>query len=388
MKFTSQYDLVKFSHDLQYKTVGIKRFENVIKLNEFFGSKQVVEEFAAKHKYKKDFVLGSWFERLIKEGWYGGKLQKLYQDGMPLDKVHGLISNPSNLQYDNMELVDRLSKQVTDGLNTQLSDTIPKKKLAYNDLGLGVFSFDRAAQGMYRLNEYYSPLRNEVVDPMLVVSSSDGFIDKRDSSYLIERQELKPDGTIKVRTTTKKVWAYFPKVTRQKAAIDMYIGVGNSASLSEEAYMYTAVGAIIFANMLTKGNIPFRINVVYSAIPEVNGGKSAEFYAGMTIIKDYNDALDSNLLAKLTGDVSYGRFQGNYLSALASMVFGGHYGNQYDVSSSTLHNILTNYTNIINKTLNISNPNNIVCFSGAKTLNDAVRDVNQAANYVNGLLNH
>lgn len=384
MKFTSQYDLVVVNKVItnNVKSIAIKRFENMLELNSYLKSSEQMSEFNTKHKLKSYFGPTSDFTSRVHYGWYGASLKDELKVSSVND-IHSKISNHNNLVYDNMDFVQKLTEQINEKLSANVQDTVPKKKLAYNDMGLGVFSFDRAAQGMYRLNEFFSPVRNEVVDSMYVEQTGSVYKDVRDNAILQMRKELKPDGTIKVRTTTKKVYAFFPKVKRQKAAVDIYIGVGNSADLKETEYMYTAIGAIVFANMLTKASIPFRITAVFGAVSY----SQSKYCASIATIKDYNETLDSSLVAKLTGDAAYGRYTGNMLLYLSLMKYTKHYDDASPINAMTLSKIIAEYNEELKTSLNIAAPNNVVCFSGAKSLNESVLDVKLAIDKVNRLLN-
>ena len=206
--------------------------------------------------------------------------------------------------YRHMDLISQLESGIEQSIDSKTANSIPKRKLAYNDLGLGVFSFDRAAQGMYRLKEFYSPLHQVVFEPAEVGGSGSTHFLKADNSPIIERGEERPDGKPKIRTSNKKVFAYFPKVKRMRAAVEIFVSCGNYGNVSPRDFLYSGMVALIIAKKLIKASIPVKINTVI-------GWENGKTYACAVVpLKNYDEPLDENLLALATSDPSFWRYEG------------------------------------------------------------------------------
>jgi hypothetical protein len=209
--------------------------------------------------------------------------------------------------YKDPELIERLLNQVSDRISTQTKDKIKARKVKFNPNGLGVFVFDRAAMGMYRLKEFYSPSKNTVVDPQSVKQSGKNFTHKLDGTPVVERWEEKADGKPKIRTSSKNVYAYFPKVSKEKQAVELFISCGAHSGIKANELLYSGIGAIIVAELLEKARIQTKISVVFGSSPD---GYSKTAYACLVPIKQYNEPLDKNLLALLSSDPRFFRYEG------------------------------------------------------------------------------
>jgi hypothetical protein len=210
-------------------------------------------------------------------------------------------------EYKKPELIEKLYDRVSDKLSTSVRDKIKARKVQYNPFGLGVFIFDRAAMGMYRLKEFHNPSLEKVVQQEEVRKRKNGFVLIKDGSPVIERWEQKPDGKPKIRTTTKNVYAYFPPLNKEKHAVDLFISCGGNASISAEQFLYSGISAIIVAQMLEKARIQTRISIVIGSSPD---NFTAKAFGAVIPVKNYDEKLDINLLALLTSDPRFFRHEG------------------------------------------------------------------------------
>lgn len=210
-------------------------------------------------------------------------------------------------EYQNPALIEKIFDQVNDKISSQVRDTIKARKIRYNPNGLGVFAFDRAAMGMYRIKEWYSPSLKEVVDVSEVVEKQKRYILKSDNSPVVERWEEKPDGKPKIRTSNKNVYAYFPHVNKEKKAVELFISCGGDANIDAEGFLYSGISAIIVAQILEKARVQTRISIVIGSSPD---GFKEKAYAAIIPVKNYDENLDINLLALLTSDPRFFRYEG------------------------------------------------------------------------------
>lgn len=231
--------------------------------------------------------------RLNKE-WYG--------EGVSYDELKKGITT-----YKEPELIERLLNRVADKISAQTKDKIKARKVKFNPNGLGVFVFDRAAMGMYRLKEFYSPSQRSRVEPDLVRKSKTGFELISDSSFVEQRWEEKQDGKPKIRTTTKNVYAYFPKVSKERQAVELFISCGGSSQVTAQELLYSGISAIVVSELLEKARIQTKISVVFGSSPD---GYSKTAYACLVPVKQYDEPLDKNVLALLTSDPRFFRYEG------------------------------------------------------------------------------
>ncbi len=208
-------------------------------------------------------------------------------------------------EFYNPTLIDKLYQQVTDKISVELQNKLKVKKVNYNAMGLGVFVFDRAAMGMFRNKEYYAVKHKQVVDAKEVNFNSNPITLKKDKSEVTERWEEKEDGKPKVRTNSKKVFAFYPPKDKTSKSVELIISPGANAYVTADKFLYSGIAAIITAELLEKARIKTRISVVFGS--EVSGSR---FYGSIVPVKNYDEKLDSNLLAILTSDPRFFRFEG------------------------------------------------------------------------------
>jgi len=227
-------------------------------------------------------------------GWYG-------KDASYAEMSSGIT------EYKRPELIEKIYDRVNDKISTSVKDKIKARKVQYNPFGLGVFIFDRAAMGMFRLKEFYSPSLHKVVEREEVRVKNGAHTLIKDGSSVIERWEEKPDGKPKIRTTNKNVYAYFPQINKSKQAVDLFISCGGHASITAEQFLYSGISAIIVAQLLEKALIQTRISIVIGSSPDNFNEKA---YGAIIPVKNYDEKLDVNLLALLTSDPRFFRYEG------------------------------------------------------------------------------
>lgn len=242
-------------------------------------------------------------------------------------------------EYRSPELLDELYNKVNHQLSPHIAQRLKARKMRFNAMGFGMFCFDRAAMTMYRNEELYSPSRNETVDRQDVKRTSKGMVHSKDGSKVIKRWEQKPDGTDKIRTNTKELFAYFPEVPRDRHAVEFFISPEAAAGISAEKMLYCGVSAVIMAELLIKAGVKVKINLVVGSAPE----KNRKRYTGCVIpVKQYDETLDRNLIALLTSDARFMRwdvFQG-LIVAFDKFKKSAPYGLGYPVDALQLKALL------------------------------------------------
>lgn len=269
-------------------------FRNLAEYSKWVDTKmQTLSELNKGHQAR--FNLQTLRSRIASDGssWYG--------EGTTAEELVAGIT-----QYRKPELIERLLGKVKEEIPAAMSEQVQSRKMEFNDRGMGLFSFDRAAMGLYRIKELHSPSLGKTVDREECSESDGVFTLIEDGSEVIERWELKPDGKPKIRTITKKVFAWFPKRSKEREAVEIYIGCGGNSNLNAEQMLYSGLGAIVFAEILAKAHIPTKITI---AIGSSDDGWETSCIS-LVPVKNYDETLDSNLLATLSSDPRFFRHEG------------------------------------------------------------------------------
>lgn len=272
----------------------VDKFDNLLEYRAW-----VDAQMGRLHDFNRDFP--SWFTvegvqsniRSVGEKWYG--------KGVTAQEVVAGIT-----QYKDPALIERLMAKVQDAIPTATSDQVKVRRMDFNDRGMGLFSFDRAAMGLYRLTEFFSPSLGRTVEREECEAVDGKWLLIADGSQVVERLEQHPDGRPKVRTSTKKVFAWFPKRNKEREAVEIYIGCGGNSNLSAEQMLYSGLGAIVFAQMLDKARIPTKVTMVVGSTPD----SYETAYLALIPVKKYDQQLDANLLATLSSDPRFYRHDG------------------------------------------------------------------------------
>lgn len=269
-------------------------FDNLLEYHRWVN--QTIENISSLNEEETDRFTKDYNDRIIRfnKQWFG--------EGVTFEELEKGITS-----YKEPELIERLLSQVSDKISTQTKDKIKARKVKFNPNGLGVFVFDRASMGMYRLNEFYSPSKNKVVAPELVRKTSLGYELISDGSVIQQRGEEKSDGKPKIRTTSKNVYAYFPKINKERQAVELYISCGAHSKIKAEELLYSGISAIVVAELLEKAKIQTKISVVFGSSPD---GYTKNAYACLVPVKKYDEPLDKNILALLSSDPRFFRYEG------------------------------------------------------------------------------
>lgn len=143
---------------------------------------------------------------------------------------------------------------------------IPNKKLKFNDLGLGVFCFPRAAVAL--------------------------------------RKHKRPDETIKIVSDVRDVYAYFPKSEDDKTAIVLYVFAGATAAYSGNEMLYNGIVVSAISEYLIENGYDVEVNVVINSYDN-------KASCGISIkVKSVTEDFNKNDLMLLTSDPRFYRFKG------------------------------------------------------------------------------
>lgn len=228
--------------------------------------------------------------------------RKWYGQGISFKDLQSGIT-----EYKRKDIIDSIYQKVNHAISSELTNAIQVQKIKFNPYGLGLFSFDRAAMGMYRLKEYYSYFHNRSLDKSEVNFSTNPISLMENGTTVWHRWEEKPDGRPKIRTTSKKVYAYFPKSAKNRKSVELVMVAGGHSGITAEQLLYTGVSAIIVAQLLETARVKTKISILLGSSPDQY---SSTFYGSLIPAKHYDENLDINLLALLSSDPAFFRWDG------------------------------------------------------------------------------
>lgn len=227
--------------------------------------------------------------------------------GFPLPKNVEELNNHKTFM--GMHILEKIRPKIKSKLHSFLrmadSQTIVKPKLTFNDKGIGVFSFDRAALGLYRripiIESKESPLKQSIEKLKIALHVGN------------------------VGSSVKKVFAHFEQKKGTYPALELYLMGGGNAKIEGDALMYVGVACGELVDYMEARGIPVAINVVIAT------SFNKHIIAGIIRLKHFEDRLDKNQLLLLTSDPRYFRYRG--FKALVSL--GDYFGFDLPVGLGT-----------------------------------------------------
>lgn len=241
-----------------------------------------------------------------------------------------------------MSLIKDIQPKIKDKLTQYLEylqdSVLPKPKMDYNDRGLGVFSFERAAMGMYKI--YPVNTQNPV--------------NKAVSQMNIEL------GNRQIQTSVKSVYAYFKDKQMSYPSMQLYIMAGANAGVKGNQLLYVGLACAELVEFMEIRGVSVEVNVML--------GTSFDSQVSMAVIrvKRFQDKLDKNQLLLISSDPRYFRYRGFKGLVALSNYFGL-------TIPQGLGSITANMGNAFAKAIN---PNGFV-FEQSYAMDSAVKEVTQ-----------
>ncbi len=195
-----------------------------------------------------------------------------------------------------MQLLKKLQPKIKNYLHPYLehlnAHVIPKPKIAYNDRGLGMFSFERAAMGLFRLGSINLKTPLERTTTQLHIELG------------------------KTRTTTKKVYAFFKDKKTAYPSLQLYLMAGANANIKGNEMLYAGLACSELVEFLEARGVAVAVSVLM--------GTSFEnrVVMGVVCVKRFQDKMDKNQLLLLSCDPRYFRFRGFKSLIALSNYFG------------------------------------------------------------------
>ncbi|TPN87154.1 DUF7192 family protein [Aquimarina algicola] len=185
-----------------------------------------------------------------------------------------------------MELLRTIQPKIKDKLEQYIklmgNQILSKPKVAYNDRGLGVFSFDRAAMGLYRLQPTGSknPIENTISQLQIELDSSNK------------------------TTAVKSVFAYFKDRKSSYPALSLYLMAGGNARVKGDELLYVGLACAELVEFMEIRGVAVEVNTLLGTSFKGNVAM------GVIRIKRFQDRLDKNQLLLMTSDPRYFRYRG------------------------------------------------------------------------------
>ncbi|GGG35924.1 hypothetical protein GCM10011344_41050 [Dokdonia pacifica] len=254
----TRFQYVRFASPGGYHSFVQKQSQKL-----FIGNQQSLENIV---KNAKDRIRTS-------SDWYGNPSPNSIRD---LEEHH---------YFGKMELLEviapKIKKELTRYTDLVQESLLKRPQLSANSKGLGVFSFDRAMMGLYKipLSKNASPL------------------EKYTHGLKIELGKDKA-------TTVKNTHLYFENKSASKPTLTLTVLAGANANTKGDALYYVGIAVALLTEYLESCHIAVAIDVLIGTSFGVHTLVSA------IRVKRFEDPLDTNQLLVLASDPRYFRFNG------------------------------------------------------------------------------
>lgn len=187
--------------------------------------------------------------------------------------------------FGKMELLEIIAPKIQKELNryTELveDDVLKRPTLSANSKGLGIFSFDRAMMGLYKI-----PLARGASELEKYIHGL--------------RIELRKDKA----TTVKNTHLYFDNKSTSRPTLTLTLLAGANANTDGDALYYVGIAVALLTEYMESCHIGVAIDVLL--------GTSFDEHILVSAIrvKSFENSLDINQLLVLASDPRYFRFQG------------------------------------------------------------------------------
>ena len=197
-----------------------------------------------------------------------------------------------------MSLLAEIQPKIKDKLATYLDylneAVLPKPKMSYNDRGLGVFSFDRAAMALFE---------------QFPVNTSTPLQTSTSQMHIAL-------GNKQVQTSVKSVYAYFQNKQQSYPALQLYIMAGANANVTGNNLLYVGLACAELVQFIELRGISVEVNVLLGT------SFRNQVTMGCVRVKRFQDHLDKNQLLLLSSDPRYFRYRGFKALIAMSNYFG------------------------------------------------------------------
>jgi hypothetical protein len=218
--------------------------------------------------------------------WYGTPIPK---------SIEELVQHHHFLGMHLIKVIQpKIKKRLEQYVKLVEDQILPKPKLDYNSRGLGVFSFDRAAMGLFRMQP----------------TAAHTEMQKNISQMKIE---LDRDNKI---TIVKKVYAQIKDRSSSFPSLQLYITAGANANIKGDRLLYIGLACSELVEFMELRGIAVEVNILFETF------FSGYYPIGIIRLKRFEDRLDKNQLLLISSDPRYFRYRGFKALIALSNYFG------------------------------------------------------------------
>ncbi len=259
-----------FHNEQKYNYV---QFDSVLAFNGFVDHQ--AKELSDHNQKVWDFIKDDASNKIkSQKDWFGAPIPK------------SIVELESHTSFIAMELLREIQPQIKDKLSAYLEhleqSELPKPKMAYNDRGLGVFSFERAAMGMFKIHTVNrsTPIQENI------------------SKLNVEL------GRKQIQTSVKSVYAYFEHKNSSYPSLQLYIMAGANATVKGNNILFVGLACAELVTFMEQRGISVEVNVLLGS-----------HFRGQNVlsqirVKRFQDTLDTNQLLLISSDPRYFRYRG------------------------------------------------------------------------------
>jgi hypothetical protein len=241
-----------------FQSVSCAHFSSLYVFNKYIEETMGGLRMPGNKRFWESYVKGQVKDHL-KSDWYGEPRAASIQELENHDKF---------LNWDYYHQIKRVVDKKYKRLKAiKTSKIIKTKKRQFNALELGVFSFERAASGLYKLED--------------------------------------DDSEVKYRTTTQDSFIFEDLKGKATKYLRVFIKMGASNIIKGNDLLNVGVGAAILVEKLVKMGIKVEVNIVTAGYHE-----NKEAYVYSVKVKDFESRLKLNDLLIMTASARYFRYKG------------------------------------------------------------------------------
>jgi hypothetical protein len=302
------------------------------------------------------------------EDWYGKPLPTSYQDALDRNRYQ-LMDEFNEIYLQNIK--PRLQEIIKD---SKADLQLPVYK--YNDLGLGLFDFNKASTGLIPKYQYYSFKKKEIVEGNQVDTVKDGdkfvYVLKSDKSpcvlvpfilsddkkllqkvykeiydgedvfVVLKKYNLRIGGSGAFGSTIKKSYILKENTLKPKNAVRIFIKLGQNCGVTAEQYKWAGYAAIGVAQLLSLlGGYAVNIIGVLGNRTNININQDGNLVEGYRFwginLKPFEETLDAKSLLYVASDATFFRIKVfDYMVKQA-----GFYKDYYDSGLGSMADVRT-----------------------------------------------
>lgn len=248
-------------------------FDSVMRFNSFVDTEAA--NLSESNQSRWETIKRATRDNLKKDSdWYGTPTPK----NIEALEAHRTFMGMSLIKEIQPKIKDRLAHYI----ELLQDNVLPKPKMAYNDRGLGVFSFDKAAMAMYK---HYSI--NSITPLDTSVSQMNIELDK-----------------YAVQTSVKNVYAYFKNKEQSYPSLQLYIMSGANAHVKGNELFYVGLACAELVEFMELRGISVEVNILLGT------SFDNQVVVSQIRLKRFQDILDKNQLLLMSSDPRYFRYRG------------------------------------------------------------------------------